>query len=254
MHVTFYQHGNIPIPPQLYGGTQRVIYWLCRALIQLGHRVTLIAHPQSHVPGAEVRPAPSKREATDAWLRLVPDSTDILHLWRTPKPVPGKPFLVTIEGNGAPGQKFHPNTVFVSRKHAANHGSTHFVYNGIDPDEYECSTGRADYAVFLAKASWKVKNFKGAVRVAREAGVELRVLGSRSWPLDLQRLLPPIRGVRYYGMIGGREKIELLSRARCLIFPVRWEEPFGIAITEALLVCHGEVEAGGFGYGTHPLP
>ena len=59
-------------------------------------------------------------------------------------------------------------------------------------------------------------------------------MGSRNWPLNLQRFLPPIRGVRYLGMMGGAEKRDLLSRARCLIFPVRWEEPFGIAVTEAL--------------------
>jgi glycosyltransferase involved in cell wall biosynthesis len=146
-----------------------------------------------------------------------------------------KPCLVTVEGNGRSRREFHPNTVFVSRRHAANHGSTHFVYNGIDPADYAFCERREDYAVFLAKASWRVKNLAGAARVARQAGVELRVLGSRNWPFDLQRRLPPIRGVRYYGMIGGREKVELLSRARCLIFPVRWEEPFGIALIEALV-------------------
>jgi glycosyltransferase involved in cell wall biosynthesis len=97
------------------------------------------------------------------------------------------------------------------------------------------SEKREDYAIFLAKARWKVKNLPGAVQVARRAGVELRVLGSRNWPFDLQKWLPPIRGVRYYGMVGGEEKKQLLARARCLIFPVRWEEPFGIAAIESLV-------------------
>ena len=89
--------------------------------------------------------------------------------------------------------------------------------------------------MFLAKARWPVKNLPGAIEVARRAGIELRVLGSRNWPLNLQRWLPPIRGVRYYGMLGGEEKRDLLARARCLIFPVRWHEPFGIAVIEALV-------------------
>ena len=80
-----------------------------------------------------------------------------------------------------------------------------------------------------------MKNFHGAVAAARRAGLELRVIGSRDWPLRLQRWWPPIRGVRYYGLLGKPEKEELLSRARCLIFPVRWEEPFGLAVTEALV-------------------
>jgi glycosyltransferase involved in cell wall biosynthesis len=235
MHVTLFKPGSAPIPPELYGGTERLIYWLGKALITLGHQVTLIAHPQSHIPGAEL----IGWEDTDLQkgLRLVPDSTDIIHLFDLEKPSAQKPFLITINGNGAGPRHFHPNSVFVSKSHAANHGSAHFVHNGIDPADYVFSETRQDYAVFLAKARWQAKNFAGALRVAQKAGLELRVLGSRNWPFGLQRLLPPslCRGARYYGMLGGREKIEILSRARCLILPVRWQEPFGIAYTEALI-------------------
>ncbi len=234
MHITLYKPGTIPIPPKLYGGTERVIYWLGKALVELGHRVTLIASARSHIPGAELRPITNGETDPRAWLRLLPDATDIVHLWDKSEPNANKPFVVTVEGNGRPGQKFHPNTIFVSQKHAANHGSRHFVHNGLDVGEYAFSEKRDNYAVFLAKARWKVKNFPGAVAVARRVGIELRVLGSRNWPFDLQKWLPPIRGVRYYGMTGGPEKRDLLARARCLIFPVRWEEPFGISLTEAL--------------------
>src|SRR5213594_4131434 len=55
LHVTIYYPGRKPVPPPLYGGGQRVMYWLGKALIQLGHQVTLIAHPESHIPGAELR-------------------------------------------------------------------------------------------------------------------------------------------------------------------------------------------------------
>jgi glycosyltransferase involved in cell wall biosynthesis len=235
MHVTFYKPGKTPIPPQLYGGTERIIYWLGKALVELGHQVTLIANAQSRIPGAELRVISADEKNPRAWLKLVPDSTDIVHLWDTSQPVSEKPFVVTLEGNGRPGQKFHPNTIFVSQKHAANHGSQNFVYNGLDPSEYAFSETRGNYAVFLAKARWPVKNLRGAIEVARRTGIELRVLGSRNWPLNLQRMLPPIRGVRYYGMLGGAEKRDLLAKARCLIFPVRWHEPFGIALIEALV-------------------
>ena len=234
MHVTLYKPGKIAIPPRLYGGTERIIYWLGNALVELGHRVTLIANAQSKIPGAELRAIAGDEKNSRAWLKLVPDSTDIVHLWDTSQPDSEKPFVVTVEGNGRPGQAFHANTIFVSQKHAANHGSGNFVHNGLDPDEYTFSGTRDDYAVFLAKARWPVKNLPGAIDVARRAGIELRVLGSRNWPLNLQKFLPPVRGVRYYGMLGGKEKYDLLARARCLIFPVRWHEPFGIANIEAL--------------------
>jgi glycosyltransferase involved in cell wall biosynthesis len=233
MHITLYKRGDTPIPPRLYGGAERFVYWLGKTLVELGHQVTLIANAQSHIPGAELRSVAADEDADpQACARLVPDSTDIVHLWDYAEVK--KPFLFSVGGNGRPGEKFPANTVFVSSNHAANHGSRHFAYSGVIPGNYSFSEKRADYAVFLAKARWKAKNLHGAAAVARRAGLELRVIGSRNLPMNLQRLLPPIRGVRYYGMIEEDEKRDLLSRARCLIFPVRWHEPFGLAITEAL--------------------
>jgi hypothetical protein len=232
MHVTLYKAGKVPIPPVGYGGAERFIYWLGKTLIELGHQVTLIANAQSHIPGAELR-AIYDNDA-QSWQRLIPDSTDIVHLWDLSHVPLTKPYLLSVGGNGRPREKFPLNTVFVSRSHAANHGSRHFVYSGVIPEDYSCSEKREDYAVFLAKARWKVKNLEGAISVARRAEIELRVIGSRNWPLNLHRLLPTFCGVRYCGEVDESEKRDLLSRARCLIFPVRWHEPFGLAITEAL--------------------
>lgn len=236
MHITFYKSGPTPVPPKFYGGSQRVIYWLGKALIELGHRVTLIANAESEIPGAELRAVSADEKNPAAWIKLVPDSTDIVQLFNDASvPVMNKPFLVRFGGNPRPGTRFHPNTVFLSQEHAALYCSRHFIHNGLDPAEYAFSEKREDYAVFLAKARWPVKNLPGAIEVARRAGIELRVLGSRNWPFDLQKRLPPIRGVRYLGMVGGEEKRELLARARCLIFPVRWPEPFGNAVIESLV-------------------
>jgi glycosyltransferase involved in cell wall biosynthesis len=234
MHITIYKPGEIPVPPELYGGGQRAVYWLCKGLLELGHQVTLIANSDSQVPGAELRPLPADDRDPKHWVDLVPDTTDFVLLCHKTAWLPKKPFLFRHGGNAAPVKEFHPNTVFLSRKHAANHGSRHFIHNGLDLSEYSCAERREDYAVFLAKSRWDVKNLDGAITVARRAGVELRVLGSRSLPLNAQKLMPAFRGVRYYGMTGGEEKRRLLSRARCLIFPVRWHEPFGIAVIEAL--------------------
>jgi hypothetical protein len=234
MHITIFYPSKKPVPPPLYGGGERVMYWLGKALLQLGHRVTLIAHPDSHLPGAELRPLTGSTATDGSWVKLVPDSTDILHLRNTPTVALPKPYVITVGGNGRPGENFDPNTIFVARRHALLHSSVHFVYNGLDPSEYECAHQRGDYAVFLAKASWDVKNLRGAIEVCRRAGVELHVIGSRDWPLGLHRWLPKIRNVHYHGMLGQREKVPLLARARCLVFPVRWHEPFGNAVNEAL--------------------
>ena len=55
MHVKLYKPVNIPIPPQLCGGPERIIYRLGKALVELGRQVTLIANAQSHALGAELR-------------------------------------------------------------------------------------------------------------------------------------------------------------------------------------------------------
>jgi len=142
---------------------------------------------------------------------------------------------VTINGNGTGPRQFHPNSVFVSKSHAANHGSAHFVHNGIESRRLCVFRDAGELRGFFGQGAMEGKNFAGALRVAQKAGLELRVLGSRNWPLGLQRLLPPslCRGARYYGMLGGREKIEILSRSRCLILPVRWQEPFALRTPSA---------------------
>jgi glycosyltransferase involved in cell wall biosynthesis len=234
MHITLFKSGKIPIPPAGYGGTERHVYWVGQKLVELGHKVTLVANAASHIPGVDLRAIPEGTDSAAA-LRLIPTETDIVHLHEKPSGAINKPFLNTCHGNGQPGESFPLNTVFVSRRHAANHGSVHFVYPGLIPEDHAFSPQREDFAIFLAKSRWSVKNFKGAIKVARRAGLELRVIGSRNLPFDLQRWLPAIRGVRYYGTADDATKRDLLGRARCLIFPVRWHEPFGLSITEALV-------------------
>jgi glycosyltransferase involved in cell wall biosynthesis len=236
MHIALY-HDAI-IPPGKYGGTERIVFWLAQALLELGHQVTLVAHPGSHVEGADlIEIGPDHHQETDGisqWERKLPSSVDLIHLQATPHRPPQKPSLVTIHGNGQPGETFLPNTVFLSRKHAENHGATVYVHNGINPDEYPCDPVRDDFLVFLAKASWKVKNLAGAIELARAARLPLYVMGSREWPLRLQRKLPAFGGIHYLGMVDDEEKKKYLRKARALLFPVRWHEPFGIAMTEAL--------------------
>jgi len=228
MHVVLCHDAHIP--PSKYGGTERVIYWLARALTELGHRTSVIAKPGSHIPGSQIL----ELKNGQSWEQLIPPDTDVLHFWATPKPVPALPFIVTIEGNGQKNESFYPNTVFISRKHAENHDAQAFVYNGIDLNEYECHKKRERRLVFLAKASLRVKNLKGAIAIARAAHMPLDVLGSRDLPFGVHKYLPRWRGIRYHGMVGDNEKRALLSNALALLYPVRWHEPFGIALIEAL--------------------
>jgi glycosyltransferase involved in cell wall biosynthesis len=228
MHIALYHEAVIP--PKKYGGTERIVYWLGKALLELGHKVTLLSHAGSELQGANL----ISTQPGTSWESQLPSDVDLVHLWGTPSKEPAKRFLVTIQGNGKPGEVFNPNTIFISKKHAQNHGSEHFVYNGIDVSEYPCDPQRKEHLVFLAKASWKVKNLVGAIEIARAANLPIEILGSREYPLRLQRYLPRWGGVKYHGMVDDIEKRAVLRNAKALLFPVRWPEPFGIAITEAM--------------------
>lgn len=220
------------VPPETYGGADRAAGWLVTDLARRGHAVTLIAAAGSRNPLADVR-VYDPAVPVEAQL---PEGTDLAHFFFTPPgPVP-VPCLAWIQGNPAPDAPLHPNTVFVSRKHAGRYGAEAFVYNGIDPADY----GPVDWARprrylhFLAKAAWKVKNLTGAMQVARRAGQRLVVMGGTrlSFAMGFRLTLDP--RIRFAGMVGGEAKNRLLNGSRALVFPVRWHEPFGIAVIESL--------------------
>ncbi|MCS6766330.1 MAG: glycosyltransferase [Candidatus Protistobacter heckmanni] len=124
----------------------------------------------------------------------------------------------------------------MSADHARNHGARAFVHNGMDPRGYAQPDfeARGGTFVFLAKAAWKVKNVRGAIRTARLAGAPLEVLGGHrlNFKMGLRLTLDP--NAHFHGMVGDAEKNRWLRGARGLLFPVRWPEPFGIAVIESL--------------------
>jgi glycosyltransferase involved in cell wall biosynthesis len=206
-----------------YGGTERVCYWLAKGQAELGHEVTVLCQPGSALPFANTLPLPEQITQLDP---LLPAGTEVVQLYSTPSFRLEAPVLVNIGGNGQAGERFHPNTVFVSRNHAERHGWSEYVHNGVDLAEYPLGKKKEDYLIFLAKASWRVKNLRGAIRVAQKAGRRLSVAGGRAacWH----------RGVDSRGMVDGAQKLELLQKAHALLFPVIWNEPFGLAVVEAL--------------------
>ena len=127
--------------------------------------------------------------------------------------------------------------IFVSRNHASRFGSDSYVYNGMDWDDYgdvDFSRSR-DYFHFLGKAAWRVKNVKGAIDVVRAIpGARLKVLGGHRFNFKMGLRLTFSPRISFKGMVGGERKSSLLNGSRGLIFPVLWDEPFGLAITESL--------------------
>ncbi len=223
------------IPVFAYGGTERVIWDLGRALTTLGHEVTYLVEPGSTCSFAKVI------ELRDdlALSQQIPSDVDLVHFHFFPAQagdIP-QPCVYTQHGNSSVGEKLPLNTVFLSRDHAQRHGSDCFVYNGLDWSEYgapNLSLPARAHAHFLGKAAWRVKNLKGAIAVARKARVHLDVLGGTRLNLKRGVRFTPWPSIHFHGMVGGEHKFELLRNSRALIFPVRWHEPFGLAVIESM--------------------
>lgn len=195
-----------------------------KELVRQGHHVTLIGHPDSDVKryGIELIKIDHER-----WENQIPKDTDIVHMF-TNTELKEFPTLVTIQGNGKPGEVFSRNTSFLTRKHAAIHGSDVFVYNALDFEEYPWQPVKKnwDQFLFMAKGSWKVKNLKHCIKACKQSNKHLHIGGGKSWM--------PSRYIHSYGMVGGKEKLEIMRKCDALLWPVRWHEPFGIAVIEAM--------------------
>ena len=212
------------LPQKGYGGTQRVIDWLTKALIKLGHTVYLISLKGTNIPGAELIVTPKK--VTD-YTPYIPEDTDIVHFHDPATLIPDKPFILTMHGNNPSNTKFLPNTIFVSRNHASRHKLEQYVYNGIDPSEFIFQEAKDDYFLFLSKVSRRIKGIKTAVELAKIHGFNLVVAGGRR--LNFRS------NIKYVGEVEGIKKAKLLAGAKALIFPISWNEPFGLVVPEALI-------------------
>ena len=216
------------LPVFAYGGTERVVWDLANALSAMGHHVRLLAAAGTVCPFAEVLSIDPRRPLKCQ----IPDDVDIVHFHNRPEFDPDIdffPYVYTQHGNEVSSRPMPLNTVFVSENHAHRFGSDQYVHNGLDWAPY----GAPDFARsrkwvhFLGNAAWKVKNLRGAMQVARDAGEILAVLGG--YRLNFKRgfrfTISP--SVKFFGMVGGQKKLDLLNSSRGLIFPVIWDEPFG---------------------------
>lgn len=226
------------LPPATYGGTQRDVWYLGKELAKLGHKITFMTSPLTKSDFAKVVPY----DKTKPFIPQMPEGADIVNFHHDmPEDARSLPNRVeTIHGNVNPGdisRRVDDRTIFVSKNHALRHGSTSYVYNGMDWDDYgpvDINYPR-DYFHFLGNAAWRIKNIKGAINTVLAApGEKFAVMGGTrlNFKMGFRFTLSP--RVRFYGMVGGQKKNTLLQGSKGLIFPVRWNEPMGLAIIESL--------------------
>ncbi len=230
MHILLANLASIPV--FAYGGTERVVWDLGLALKEMGHQITYLAPEGSRCSFARVIPI---REGV-RWQDQIPANIDIAHFHFDPREPLTGPHIITEHTNNKQNHPLPLNTVFVSENHAQRYGSSVFVRNGLNWASYgqpDWSWPRRNFH-FLGKAAWRVKNVQGAIDIARRARVELDVLGGTRLNIKRGFRWTWSRSVHFHGMVGGAQKFSLLNQSRGLIFPVRWHEPFGLAVIESM--------------------
>ena len=254
------------VPPQRYGGTERVVAWLTEELVAKGHEVTLFATGDSttsatlvpvraraarFVPNFERNNAPYAR-MLELVRRRAPDF-DVLHFHIDFHPFSlfsrqSTPFVTTLHGRldqdwVADIYDLFPEVplVSVSDRQRQPMPRLHWaatVLHGMPRTLLAPLPGPREYFAFLGRISPE-KGIESAIRIAAAAGAKLKVaakIGEEDAQYHREVVAPLLAGgnVEFIGEIDDSQKSAFLSGARALLFPIDWPEPFGLVMIEAM--------------------
>ena len=230
------QYCNYNFPPKGYAGVERIVSYLSQGLVELGHEVFLKCNPGSTHRFAKVITS----------LDQLPSSIDVVHFHRFSEiyELQERKLAWAFTHHGVnddsviikkvPGIRM--NTIFVSRRHAEMHNSDKFVLNGLDSHDYPPENMKEDYYFWVGALSWgERKGLFTTLRIAKETGIRLKIAGPG--PENLEAVIQASKecpNIEYLGVVDGKQKLELLGRAKALIFPINWEDPCPLVPIEAM--------------------
>lgn len=259
----------LPVPPDGYGGIEQVVYLLAREMEAHGHDVTVFARQGSSSELNVVALAPESWQqhlgSRDQGAR------ECLHLYRAYEMIRRRAFdlvhdhtgfagimlggalrlalpviatlhgdLTEAEGELLTALQERVGLVAITASQQAQVASVRWagvVHNAVDTSGLEVGREKDCYLVQLARIT-PDKGQHVAIEVARMVGRPL-VLAGKVDPHGedyFREAVEPHLGdnVRWIENVSGREKAQLLARARAMIFPLQWAEPFGLAMVEAM--------------------
>ncbi len=255
-----------PVPPSGYGGIEWIVSLLADGLADAGHEVTLFASGDSKTR-AELdyvfRRAPSERIGQTFWelqhalgcfkrdgeFDVVHDHTGLMGL--AIGSLLQTPLVHTVHGplTGHPGELYEQIVQMAPRAHLISLSMNQRkpkpdlpwianVPNALDLSFYPYARERGDYLLFLGRMS-PDKGAHRAVSIALEAGLPLKIAGKCAEPAEQEYFDAMVRphlgsGREYVGEVSHGEKVELLRGARATLFPIEWEEPFGLVMIESM--------------------
>jgi glycosyltransferase involved in cell wall biosynthesis len=261
----------IPVPPPAYGGIEEVVRLLCDGLTARGHDVTLFAPPGSKSSAAVApvleEPYPNEIEKAQYEVDHVARAFAAIDDARAE----GRPYDVVHDhtGHAALAMADRLDTPLVHTLHGPFHetasrfyarhghkacivaisqaqlddapdqmGGGRVVPNPIDIDEWPFEPSKEDYLLWMGRMS-PDKGPQRAIAAAREADARLVVAGPVQ-PGQEQFFAEEVEphlgsdGIEYVGEAGAEDKRGLYLGARAFLMPIRWPEPFGLVMVEAL--------------------
>jgi glycosyltransferase involved in cell wall biosynthesis len=252
------------VPPQGYGGIERMCFDLAQGLVARGNDVTLLATgaDRTRARFLQVFPAPltglgeienpvqEVRYAARVARVLGEVDVDLVHDHSLAGPLLGLggsvPTMLTAHGpaDGHVGDYYRQlglPLVAISqaqRELAPDLPWAGTVHNAIDVHRYPFRSAKDDFVLFLGRMSPE-KGAHLAPDACRAAGHRLLIAGKCTEKDELRyfedQVAPRLSDdISWLGEVYGERKLELLSRARCLLVPAQWAEPFGLTSIEAL--------------------
>lgn len=255
------------VPPRLYGGTERVVYYLTEELVRQGHEVTLFASGDSKtsarlhaISDHALRLESNALSCPLAWHVLQAEKVaqeaaefDVVHSHADFLLFPAirqhrLSAITTMHGRlDQPDlmplfREFNDmNLISISDAQRspmpwASWMAT--VRHGLPDNLLTLGSGKGDYLAFLGRVSPE-KGLDRAIAIAKAAGMKLRI-AAKIDALDSEyfesRIKPQLNhpGIEFVGEIGEREKQDFLGNAAALLFPIAWPEPFGLVMIEAM--------------------
>jgi glycosyltransferase involved in cell wall biosynthesis len=254
------------VPPQCYGGTERVVSYLTEELVRQGHEVTLFASGDSVTRAHLVAACPHALRLDEQCMDQLAHHIVLLeHVFRQAQEFDlihfhidylhfplsvrnATPNITTLHGrldipDLVPLYRTFPNqpVVSISDDHRTplpwlNWQGT--VYHGLPEDLHTFHASPGEYLAFLGRISPE-KGVEQAITIAEQAGMPLKI-AAKIDPHDRQyfeTVVQPLLDhplVEYTGEMGTEEKDAFLGQAYALLFPINWPEPFGLVMIEAL--------------------
>ena len=254
------------VPPQLYGGTERVVSWLTEELVAEGHEVTLFAAGDSRTKAKleAVVPRALRLEGVhnSAPFNIImldrvaarAQEFDVLHFHIDFFHYPvfrslAHKTLTTLHGRQDLPELPHvyrafPHMPLVSISHdqrrpvpPVNWMGT--VYHGLPTDLFREDKGDGGYLAFLGRICAD-KGPVEAIEIAARAGMKLKI-AAKVDPADrvyydevVAPLITRSPHVEFIGEIHDGQKQDFLGKAAALLFPIQWPEPFGLVMIEAM--------------------